>query len=146
MKVASQDTLAALIAAARRKTGSLKSLDHGQTIDFDLPMGEWWLIHRLANALESSRSELQRIAAILPSAIWNDKGVLVWSELDIQRLQQQLGETAPVPSSLPSKVCADCGTALNDGEAKTFTVCDACWDKAYPKISPEPSRGESSKK
>lgn len=28
--------------------------------------------------------------------------------------------------------CADCGTALNAGEAKTFTVCDACWDKAYP--------------
>lgn len=29
--------------------------------------------------------------------------------------------------------CADCGSGLNEGEAKTFTVCDACWDKAYPK-------------
>ena len=33
----------------------------------------------------------------------------------------------------PPGRCADCGTALNEGEAKTFTVCDSCWDKAYPK-------------
>ncbi len=35
------------------------------------------------------------------------------------------------PESLAAK-CADCGTGLNEGEAKCFTVCDACWDKAYP--------------
>ena len=27
--------------------------------------------------------------------------------------------------------CDDCGCGLNEGEAKTFTVCDACWDKHY---------------
>ena len=30
--------------------------------------------------------------------------------------------------------CADCGTEMNEGEAKTFTVCDACFDKHYKKI------------
>ena len=29
--------------------------------------------------------------------------------------------------------CADCGCDLNEGEAKTFTVCDECWDKHYSK-------------
>jgi len=28
--------------------------------------------------------------------------------------------------------CSDCGAPMNEGEAKTFTVCDACWDKAHP--------------
>jgi hypothetical protein len=27
--------------------------------------------------------------------------------------------------------CDDCGCGLNEGEAKTFTVCDVCWDKHY---------------
>lgn len=27
--------------------------------------------------------------------------------------------------------CRDCGTVLNEGTAKVFTVCDACWDRAY---------------
>jgi len=28
--------------------------------------------------------------------------------------------------------CNDCGVEMNEGEAKTFTCCDACWDKKYP--------------
>jgi NADH pyrophosphatase NudC (nudix superfamily) len=32
-----------------------------------------------------------------------------------------------------AKTCADCGCDLNEGEAKTFTVCDDCWDKHYPR-------------
>lgn len=41
--------------------------------------------------------------------------------------------SAPVVAEVakPEK-CADCGIDLNDGTAKTFTVCDACWEKAYP--------------
>ena len=27
--------------------------------------------------------------------------------------------------------CSDCGAAMNDGEAKVFTCCEACWDKHY---------------
>ncbi len=27
--------------------------------------------------------------------------------------------------------CSDCGCDLNEGEGKTFTVCDSCWDKNY---------------
>ena len=26
--------------------------------------------------------------------------------------------------------CKDCGTEINEGEYKTFGVCDNCWDKA----------------
>lgn len=33
--------------------------------------------------------------------------------------------------------CSECGASLNEGEAKTFTVCDECWDKAFPS-SPSP--------
>ena len=29
--------------------------------------------------------------------------------------------------------CADCDTAINEGEFKTFGVCDVCWDKAHKK-------------
>ena len=29
------------------------------------------------------------------------------------------------------KPCADCGSLMNDGEAKCFTVCDTCWNKHY---------------
>ena len=30
--------------------------------------------------------------------------------------------------------CADCGIELNEGEAACFTVCDGCWNKAYPTV------------
>lgn len=36
------------------------------------------------------------------------------------------------------RACVDCGASLNAGEARTFTVCDACWDKAHSKA---PARG-----
>lgn len=29
--------------------------------------------------------------------------------------------------------CDDCGAGINEGEFKTFGVCDECWDKANPK-------------
>jgi len=38
------------------------------------------------------------------------------------------GEEKPAPAG---PKCADCGAPLNEGEAKTFTVCDACWEKTY---------------
>jgi hypothetical protein len=28
--------------------------------------------------------------------------------------------------------CVDCNAEMNEGEAKTFTVCDDCWAKSYP--------------
>lgn len=31
-----------------------------------------------------------------------------------------------------------CGAPMNEGEAKTFTCCDACWDKAFPKKEATP--------
>ena len=40
---------------------------------------------------------------------------------------------------MAERACADCGASLNAGEALTFTVCDACWDKAHPK-APAPNR------
>ncbi len=42
---------------------------------------------------------------------------------------------APVPAGGETK-CADCGCALNAGEAATFTVCDKCWDKKHPATPP----------
>ena len=33
--------------------------------------------------------------------------------------------------------CRECGSEMNEGEAKTFTCCDKCWDKHY--IKPEAS-------
>ena len=27
--------------------------------------------------------------------------------------------------------CKDCGAPMNEGEAKTFTVCDDCWEKHF---------------
>lgn len=29
--------------------------------------------------------------------------------------------------------CHDCGTEINEGEFKTFGICDSCWDKFYEK-------------
>jgi hypothetical protein len=42
-----------------------------------------------------------------------------------------LASDAPSPAK-----CADCGAALNAGEAASFTVCDGCWDRAYPNECP----------
>lgn len=36
--------------------------------------------------------------------------------------------------------CDDCGTKLNEGEAKCFTVCDICWRAHYVKLSLERGR------
>lgn len=33
----------------------------------------------------------------------------------------------------PTPRCDDCGAPLNEGTAKTFTVCDRCWDRHYAK-------------
>lgn len=33
--------------------------------------------------------------------------------------------------------CADCGIPLNEGTARCFTVCDACWDRHH-KRAPAP--------
>lgn len=38
------------------------------------------------------------------------------------------------------EACADCGVSLNAGEAKCFTVCDACWDKAHKPAPPAVQR------
>lgn len=51
---------------------------------------------------------------------------------------QPRGELHPVAlaagaRAVPSAKCADCGDPLNEGEAKCFTVCDACWEKVYPR-------------
>jgi len=27
--------------------------------------------------------------------------------------------------------CSDCGAPMNEGEAKTFTCCDSCWEKHW---------------
>ncbi len=35
---------------------------------------------------------------------------------------------------MASNLCAECGCPLNEGEAKTFTVCDDCWDKTYVQV------------
>ena len=47
------------------------------------------------------------------------------------------GAGSPRPQEV---TCADCGAPLNEGEAKTFTVCDVCWDKEYKgAVSPAPA-------
>lgn len=28
-------------------------------------------------------------------------------------------------------LCNDCGTPVNEGEAKTFGICDECWNRYY---------------
>jgi len=33
--------------------------------------------------------------------------------------------------------CANCFEEINEGEYKTFGVCDKCWDKNYPAKKPE---------
>ena len=38
---------------------------------------------------------------------------------------------------MKTEYCTDCGAELNEGEAKTFSVCDACWDKHYREINGE---------
>jgi hypothetical protein len=40
---------------------------------------------------------------------------------------------APPPAPAEGK-CSDCGALMNEGEARTFTVCDACWKKKYPGV------------
>jgi len=45
------------------------------------------------------------------------------------------GAPAPVPAAEQEPKCADCGSSLNDGEAKCFTVCDRCWEVAYKKYA-----------
>jgi len=34
--------------------------------------------------------------------------------------------------------CIDCGTEINEGEYKTFGVCDNCWNKAHPQNLAKP--------
>lgn len=43
---------------------------------------------------------------------------------------------------MDSRRCQDCNCELNEGEALTFTVCDACWDKHY-KTKKQDSQSES---
>lgn len=50
--------------------------------------------------------------------------------------RELLGVEPPPPSEPPK--CADCGTALGDGEAKVFTVCEGCWNRAYRRGSVPP--------
>lgn len=47
--------------------------------------------------------------------------------------EQGLIEDAPVEADRIYP-CADCGAMRSKAEGgTTFTVCDACWDKAYPR-------------
>lgn len=39
----------------------------------------------------------------------------------------------------PDYRCMDCGMSINDGEFKTFGVCDKCWEKTHAKYAPVPS-------
>lgn len=48
------------------------------------------------------RAELERIVAMLPEPIWNDKGVLVWSLLDVERVRAALS-SSPASPSRPDK-------------------------------------------
>lgn len=41
---------------------------------------------------------------------------------------------APTEQPEPSK-CVDCGTPLNDGEARTFTICTPCWEKLHARLA-----------
>lgn len=52
--------------------------------------------------------------------------------LGLQPVYATPANVAP-PAAGEGPRCADCGTPLNEGEAKTFTVCDACWDRQYGK-------------
>lgn len=52
------------------------------------------------------------------------------------------GEAVPVPASPTLYPCADCGAMRTKAEGgTTFTVCDECWEKRYPK-TPSPSHAE----
>ena len=42
--------------------------------------------------------------------------------------RNQLNGLGEVSGHISAGECADCGAALNAGEAATFTVCDACWE------------------
>jgi Zn finger protein HypA/HybF involved in hydrogenase expression len=43
-----------------------------------------------------------------------------------------------LPEQKPEKyACADCFEEINEGEYKTFGVCDKCWDKNYQTKKPE---------
>jgi hypothetical protein len=39
--------------------------------------------------------------------------------------------------------CKDCGIELNEGEGKTFTVCDDCWDRHYHKMTSKETKEET---
>lgn len=41
--------------------------------------------------------------------------------------------------------CTDCGVAINEGEAKTFGVCDPCWDKHVEKAGPPSTPAQGAK-
>jgi len=38
-----------------------------------------------------------------------------------------------IPENENKFKCHDCGTEINEGEFKTFAICDSCWDKFYEK-------------
>jgi NADH pyrophosphatase NudC (nudix superfamily) len=50
-------------------------------------------------------------------------------DLYIEWLETKLQNTS---SNSDYAKCKDCGAPMNEGEAKTFTVCDDCWEKHYP--------------
>ena len=37
-----------------------------------------------------------------------------------------------------SRKCRDCGIKINEGEFKTFGICDNCWEKIYPPKTEKP--------
>lgn len=60
---------------------------------------------------------------------------------EIETGRADAGEGEECASASAGK-CADCGAALNEGEAKTFTCCDACWDKTYRRAPAAPTDGD----
>ena len=47
-----------------------------------------------------------------------------WIETKLEQLQN-------TSSNSDYAKCKDCGAPMNEGEAKTFTVCDDCWEKHF---------------
>lgn len=62
-----------------------------------------------------------------------DKGTMSSSQGDYRQFEgKDLHITTPESSEPQEKyTCNDCGAEMNEGEAKTFTVCDSCFDKHY---------------
>lgn len=98
------------------------------------------LQRRLDATVAAIKKVVARIDRAVPPRETGLSEARSWA-MDLQAALAAAQPQADAPQRDESKpaACVDCGAQLNAGEAKCFTVCDACWDTHYAPTPAEPA-------